>query len=62
MDNTLWANTVLASDTIIGLVLYTGKETRSVLNTSQPSNKVRILLHQNDDYDDDDDDDDDHYL
>ena len=43
MENTLWSSTVLASDTIIGLVMYTGKETRSVLNTSTPATKVGIL-------------------
>ena len=30
LENTLWANTVLASSGfILGMVLYTGKETRS---------------------------------
>jgi len=43
LENTLWSSTVLASDTIIGLVMYTGKETRSVLNTSTPATKVGIL-------------------
>ena len=28
VDNTLWANTVVASGTAIGLVVYTGRETR----------------------------------
>jgi phospholipid-translocating ATPase len=28
LENTLWANTVLANGKIIGLVAYTGKETR----------------------------------
>lgn len=26
--------------TVIGVVIYTGKETRSVMNTSNPKNKV----------------------
>jgi phospholipid-translocating ATPase len=34
VDNTLWSNTVVASGTIVGLVIYTGSETRSVMNTS----------------------------
>uniref|UniRef100_A0A8B9HVS2 P-type phospholipid transporter n=1 Tax=Astyanax mexicanus TaxID=7994 RepID=A0A8B9HVS2_ASTMX len=41
IENTLWASTVVASGTVIGVVIYTGKETRSVLNTSQSKNKVR---------------------
>ncbi|KAJ3603046.1 hypothetical protein NHX12_030790, partial [Muraenolepis orangiensis] len=43
IDNTLWASTVVASGTVIGLVIYTGKETRSVLNTSSAKNKVGLL-------------------
>ncbi|XP_051526759.1 probable phospholipid-transporting ATPase IIB isoform X1 [Myxocyprinus asiaticus] len=43
IENTLWASTVVASGTIIGVVIYTGKETRSVLNTSQSKNKVGLL-------------------
>ena len=41
LENTLWASTVLASDTVIGIVAYTGSETRSVINTSTPATKVR---------------------
>ncbi|GAB1301902.1 Phospholipid-transporting ATPase [Apodemus speciosus] len=40
IENTLWASTVVASGTVIGVVIYTGKETRSVMNTSNPKNKV----------------------
>uniref|UniRef100_A0A8B9FLF6 Phospholipid-transporting ATPase n=1 Tax=Amazona collaria TaxID=241587 RepID=A0A8B9FLF6_9PSIT len=43
IENTLWASTVVASGTVIGVVIYTGKETRSVLNTSNPKNKVGLL-------------------
>jgi len=43
LENTLWASTVLASDTCIGLVIYTGRETRSVINTSIPDTKEGIL-------------------
>uniref|UniRef100_A0A6Q2YGQ7 Phospholipid-transporting ATPase n=1 Tax=Esox lucius TaxID=8010 RepID=A0A6Q2YGQ7_ESOLU len=43
IENTLWASTVVASGTVIGVVIYTGKETRSVLNTSSPKNKVGLL-------------------
>uniref|UniRef100_A0A3Q1G208 Phospholipid-transporting ATPase n=1 Tax=Acanthochromis polyacanthus TaxID=80966 RepID=A0A3Q1G208_9TELE len=43
IENTLWASTVVASGTVIGVVIYTGKETRSVLNTSFAKNKVGLL-------------------
>ncbi|XP_016353117.1 probable phospholipid-transporting ATPase IIB isoform X4 [Sinocyclocheilus anshuiensis] len=43
IENTLWASTVVASGTVIGVVIYTGKEMRSVLNTSQSKNKVGLL-------------------
>uniref|UniRef100_A0A4W3HUA5 Phospholipid-transporting ATPase n=1 Tax=Callorhinchus milii TaxID=7868 RepID=A0A4W3HUA5_CALMI len=42
-ENALWASTVVASGTVIGVVIYTGKETRSVMNTSNPKNKVGLL-------------------
>ena len=44
IDNTLWANTIVASTTTIyGMVLYTGKDTKSMLNTKQPHNKIGIV-------------------
>ena len=43
IENTLWAGTVVASGTALGVVVYTGKETRAVMNTSQPKSKVIIL-------------------
>lgn len=42
IENTLWSNTVLANGTAIGCIIYTGRETRSVMNTSQPTAKVKI--------------------
>ncbi|KAJ9059424.1 putative aminophospholipid-translocase, variant 3 [Entomophthora muscae] len=42
-ENTLWANTVLASGKAVGLVIYTGSETRASLNTSHPQTKVGIF-------------------
>jgi phospholipid-translocating ATPase len=39
----LWANTVLAVGSAIGFVMYTGAETRAVLNTSHPETKVGLL-------------------
>lgn len=43
IENTIWANSVVASGTIIGLVIYAGTETRAVMNTSQPANKIGKL-------------------
>jgi len=37
LENTIWANTVLASPGhIFGMVIHTGKETRMEMNTSAP--------------------------
>ena len=44
VENTLWSNTVLASGTAYGAIIYTGSETRSVMNTSKPQNKVNVTL------------------
>lgn len=43
IENTLWANTVLASGTAVAVVVYTGCESRSVMNNSQPRSKVGLL-------------------
>ncbi|KAI9221330.1 aminophospholipid-transporting P-type ATPase [Blastocladiella britannica] len=43
-DNMLWMNTVLASpDPILGCVVYTGRDTRAVMNTNLPAVKVGKL-------------------
>lgn len=42
-ENVLWANTVLAAGQAIGLVIYTGTETRAVMNTSYPQTKTSLL-------------------
>jgi phospholipid-translocating ATPase len=42
-DNVLWANTVLAAGSAIGFIIYTGADTRAVLNTSHPKTKVGLL-------------------
>lgn len=34
---------MLASGTAIGLVVYTGRETRSVMNTTLPDSKVGLI-------------------
>lgn len=42
-ENTMWMNTVLASGTAIGFVIYTGKDTRAVMNTNHPETKIGLL-------------------
>lgn len=42
IENTMWANTVIASGTAVGVVIYTGSETRSVMNTSNPETKFGL--------------------
>lgn len=45
VENLLWANTVLASSfPVLGFVIYTGPETRAVMNTSKPESKVCLLF------------------
>ncbi|KAK1066088.1 putative aminophospholipid-translocase [Friedmanniomyces endolithicus] len=47
IDNTAWANTVLASPiTIHALILYTGPQTRSALSTSASRSKTGLLEHE----------------
>ncbi|QLG73857.1 hypothetical protein HG535_0F03680 [Zygotorulaspora mrakii] len=44
IDNTLWANTVLASSGhCIACVVYTGKDTRQAMNTTTPKVKTGLL-------------------
>jgi phospholipid-translocating ATPase len=43
LENTLWANTVLASGRAVCVVVYNGRETRSVLNASAPRSKIGKL-------------------
>ncbi|CUM67621.1 uncharacterized protein PRCAT00005322001 [Priceomyces carsonii] len=43
VDQTLWANTVLASGPVIGIVIYTGVETRQLLNTTTSRVKTGLL-------------------
>lgn len=44
LENTIWANTVLASPGyILGMVVQTGLETRMAMNTSAPRQKVGTL-------------------
>lgn len=39
----MWANTVLAAGNAVGLVVYTGRETRSVMNNSTPRSKTGLI-------------------
>ncbi|KAI4147551.1 MAG: hypothetical protein LQ340_005501 [Diploschistes diacapsis] len=44
IDNTAWANTILASNaTILAVVIYTGAQTRQALSTSASRSKVGLL-------------------
>ena len=44
LENTLWANTVLASGGFVyGLVTYTGRETRAVMNSENPRSKNGLI-------------------
>ncbi|XP_049887744.1 probable phospholipid-transporting ATPase IIB [Pectinophora gossypiella] len=49
IENTLWSGCVVASGQATGLVIYTGSETRSVMNNAAPRSKVgRLDLQIND--------------
>ena len=43
LENTIWASTVIASQGVIGIVIYTGKESRARMNSSTPKLKIGIL-------------------
>ncbi|KIY46035.1 phospholipid-translocating P-type ATPase [Fistulina hepatica ATCC 64428] len=43
VENILWSNTVLASGSAVGCIVYTGAETRAVMNTSHPETKAGLL-------------------
>jgi phospholipid-translocating ATPase len=43
----MWADTVLASQGfVIGLVVYTGRQTRSQMNCKSPTSKMSLLDHE----------------
>ncbi|KAK5108804.1 hypothetical protein LTR62_007778 [Meristemomyces frigidus] len=47
IDNTAWANTVLASSTTVhAVVIYTGTETRAAMSTSSSRTKTGLLEHE----------------
>jgi phospholipid-translocating ATPase len=43
LEQTMWANTVLASSVAVGIVVYAGKETRSQKNSSEPTTKFGAI-------------------
>lgn len=43
LENTLWGSTILAAGTVYGMVLYTGREMRVVMNTISPRSKVGMV-------------------
>jgi magnesium-transporting ATPase (P-type) len=43
LENTMWANTVMASSSAIGVVINIGKETRSQMNSNKQKNKIGKL-------------------
>ena len=43
LENTIWASTVIASQGVIRIVIYTGKESRARMNSSTPKLKIGIL-------------------
>lgn len=47
IDNTAWANTVIASNTTtLAVIIYTGSQTRSALSTSPSRSKVGLLEYE----------------
>ncbi|KXJ92623.1 hypothetical protein Micbo1qcDRAFT_188153 [Microdochium bolleyi] len=47
IDNTAWANTVIASQAItLGVIVYTGPQTRSALSTSASRSKTGLLEYE----------------
>ena len=47
IDNTAWANTVIASNaTLLGVVVYTGAQTRQALSTTSSRSKAGLLEYE----------------
>lgn len=47
IDNTAWANTVLASNTVtLAVIIYTGSQTRSAMSTSASRSKIGLLENE----------------
>uniref|UniRef100_A0A1I8JF20 P-type phospholipid transporter n=1 Tax=Macrostomum lignano TaxID=282301 RepID=A0A1I8JF20_9PLAT len=43
VENTLWTNTVVASNWAVGVVVYTGAETRAAMNSTPPRSKFGLV-------------------
>lgn len=43
IENTMWANTVIASGTAIGIIIYSGTECRANMNNSVPKWKFGLI-------------------
>ena len=43
IENTVWCNTVIASGTALGIIVYSGPECRAVMNNSSPRSKVGLI-------------------
>ena len=43
IENTMWSNTIVASGTALGVVIYTGSECRAVMNNSKPRSKIGLI-------------------
>jgi phospholipid-translocating ATPase len=46
IENTLWMNSVVASGSALGLVIYTGSDTRSMMNTNESTTKIGKVDHE----------------
>ncbi|KAI5148219.1 phospholipid-translocating ATPase [Enteropsectra breve] len=46
LDNTVWANTVIATSSALVIVVYTGHHTRSMMNTYKPRIKMGKIDHE----------------
>jgi len=43
LENTVWANTFIAAGSVMGVVIFTGRETRSAMNSREPRYKMGRL-------------------
>ncbi|KAG5468369.1 hypothetical protein LSCM1_02349 [Leishmania martiniquensis] len=43
MENAVWSSCVVATGTLVAAVVYTGRETRSALNSTSPRNKIGLI-------------------
>ncbi|KAG5491748.1 hypothetical protein JIQ42_01656 [Leishmania sp. Namibia] len=46
MENAVWSSCVVAAGTLVAAVVYTGRETRSALNSTGPRNKIGLIEHE----------------